>query len=174
LTETISDLSALSADYSTSYIDSVVKHVYVAVVDGLATDVLDEGNVIYTTMHIVNEDTIRLWALQWRALRNIWQSDRIMYAATEFPGFTGTLLNFGLAQAHAVVRESKDVQSYSALVVPRTLAGQMVAFAVRAARFVGREERLQVFHAQQDAVRWLRACRIMEERKASILQKVQK
>jgi len=174
LTKTIPDLSASSADYSTSYIDSVVKQVYADVVEGLATEVLDEGNVIYTTMQVVSEDTIRLWAAQWRALRNTWQDDRIMYAATEFPGFTGSLLNFGLAQAHAVVNESKDVQSYSALVVPRTLVGQMVAFAVRAARFVGRQERLQVFHAQQDAVRWLRACRIMEERKTSAARKMQK
>lgn len=135
------------------------------IVPGIKSEVVDDGNVIYTTVEVVTETTIRKWAEQWRSLREQWPNDRIMYAVTEFPGFAGNLIELGLSQARAVVKDSKSIQGYGALVLPRNLAGQMVEYAVRAARFVSRSERLHVFNKREDAIRWLHTCRVIEEQK---------
>jgi len=148
-----------------NHVHTAVNRIKADMVDGLSIEVKDGGNVIYTTMKIVNEKTIIVWAAQLRLLRKHWPADQIIYMMNDFPGFTAKFLNAGLAHARTIVVDTKELKSYVALVMPHNLAGQIAELAIRAARFLGQQEHMQVFYRNEDALRWLRACRAMEERK---------
>jgi len=148
-----------------NHVHTAVNRIKANMIDGLSAEVKDAGNVIYTTMNVVNEETITIWATQLRVLRKHWPADQIIYMMNDFPGFTAKFLNVGLAHARTIVTDTKELRSYVALVMPHNLAGQIAEFAIRAARFLGQREHMQVFYRNEDALRWLRACRAMEERK---------
>jgi len=148
-----------------THVHAAVSHIYANPVDGLTIGVIDEGNVVCTTMKIANEQTIKAWGEEMCALQSYWPAEQIIYILNEFPSFPAKLLNFAMSQARAVVATSKNSQSYVALIIPRDLTGQIAEFAIRAARFVERRQRMQIFFKRSDAVRWLHTCRLIEERK---------
>jgi len=152
---------------TTNHVYAAVSHIYANPVKGLTIEVIDEGNVVCTTMKVANEQTIKAWGDEMCALQQYWPTERIIYILNEFPTFPSTLLNFAMSQARAVVATGKNSQSYVALIIPRDLMGQIAEFTIRAARFVERRQRMQIFFQRSDAIRWLHTCRLNEERKAS-------
>lgn len=152
------------------HVRATVDKMYHDKVDGLTIEAVSGENIIYTGLHIVNERTVTIWANELRAMRESWPIDRVIYMINDFPGFTPKFLSFGLEQARSITQANREVRSYIALVMPYGMTGRIAEFAIRATNYFGRLEHFNIFYSRADAMRWLRTCRGLEERKVARTQ----
>lgn len=141
---------------------------YFVPVDGILTERTEDG-IVYTTFTDLNDTTLIAWGNHISINRDHWTDD-ILYGAVQFSSFPLSRLGKVTSTAQDAIRKSKEIRSYTALVVPNDIVGQIIDFTVRTTRILTRSEQYQILHSRAEALRWLRAARAREERKAAIKQ----
>lgn len=141
---------------------------YFVPVDGIVTERTEDG-IVYTTLHEINEATLKAWGHHIGINRDHWTED-ILYGAVEFTTFPLSRMGKVTTTAQNAIKKSKEIKSYTAIIIPNDVVGQIINFTMRTTRILTRIEQYQLLHSRADALRWLRAARTREERKAALKQ----
>lgn len=125
----------------------------------------DHDHIVFINLTSYDNQSVDQWATRFKEIRASWPDGKPVLTGVYLSALKMNNMPYVKDRIIEMLAVRSELNAYSAALLPRTLIGQVVYYAIRSSYNLHPNFHLHTFFEQADALRWLRRCWLNNERK---------